>query len=276
MRLQEIFLIESSEEDRAIISLSASIISKLKAYENDKKGPEDFNSDSDFDDVDVPDDAYEDPLEDEPIEVGTIGELFDTPLEILNSVKLIVQSDYGIKNKNREERGAESIGPEDEALGYWLQAGNLILINKDHLGLPKMKSIVAHELRHALDDYKSNNKANQSKRYAAKKHKDSNMDPNNPDYDTADYWSRPNEMNARFLQVLNNMVPIIKREVNKPNSNPEKLKTILFKNLKGQLENNLLGSNMFPEKEKTQAYRRFLKRGIDFIQKEIAHQSQIN
>ena len=275
MNLQEIFLVESTEEDRELITLSSSIIKKLKKYKGEKKGLGDFGQDSDFDDLDVPDGAYTDELEDEPVKVGTIGTLCNTFLDTLENVVVEVQSDYGMKNRHAKARGSQSISDDDESLGTYYPDENTIVINSDHLGKSYMDMVVAHELRHALDDQKSGGKALSSTKYRRARNPKLRKSTKDPYYGDQSYMAEPAEINARFIQVLHNMVSIIKRHFSKKDIDVEKTKRTIMTNFYGQMEKHDI-SVYFPEKERSKQYRRLLKRGVDFIQKEIAHQQKIN
>ncbi len=101
MRLVELFLKETSMEDRAIISLASAIYSHIDKEYNfgaadnpsplTEKSPFDF-SQGDYDDEE---DNFGD-IEDPPElvhNVGTVGDLFNTPLEILNQVNIVLTTD---------------------------------------------------------------------------------------------------------------------------------------------------------------------------------------
>ena len=60
MRLQELF--ETTEEDRALISLSSAIYARLQQY---------INIDQDYTDED-----------DEVVAIGRMGDIFDTPIGV--------------------------------------------------------------------------------------------------------------------------------------------------------------------------------------------------
>jgi len=141
----------------------------------------------------------------------------------------------------------------------WDGKNDVIILNKEYLTSNVMKSTITHELRHALDDYKSNFKANKSNsRYVIPKkkiHRNSNLE----------YLAEPAEINARFLQVLHYMIPVINRSVKLPADQGNKLINNAFKKALGFYR--IL--ELFPEKEKSKDYKRLIKRGIDFIKKEL-------
>jgi hypothetical protein len=228
VKIHEI-LLETSEEDRAIISLSSSIYNYIQQYSHNT---------------------------DKHITVGKIGDIFNTPLEILNSVQIILLSNNEI---------IDMIG-EAGATGIWSGANDVIYLNKDYLTSNVMKSTVSHELRHALDDYKSNFKANKKdSRYVI---------PKNKNYRKSDleYLAEPAEINARFLQVLHYMVSVIKRAAN---LSKEQQILIIDSSFKKALQFYRI-LELFPEKEKSRDYKRLIKRGIDFIQKELSYEQRNN
>lgn len=271
MRLQELFLIETTEEDRAIISLSHAISDYINSH-YDNEDMDDLSSDNpdfDFDDdeLDIGGD------EDKPIDVGTIGQLFDTPLEILNPITIQLQSDYGIRQRRKKDTGSDVIRRpgEEDIMGLWYNTEKLMILNKDYLGSNDLKSVVSHELRHALDDFKSGFKANVSKKYSTPRDKAHRKVTNDPYVGNVSYLAEPAEINARFLQVLHAMVPVIQRAMKLA---PEKIKPFIMSKFKQGLEDNRI-AELFPQKEKSKDYKRLMKRGIDFIQKEMNHQSQL-
>jgi hypothetical protein len=263
MHLIELFVSESVNEDRAIISLAREIaryLSKIDLNEfwtDDEIEPDDeFDFEGDYD---------------APEEIGTIGELFNTPLHILNPINIQVQSDYGIRQyqKNHEAEAITLPGNKD-IMGFWFSDSKTMVLNKDYIGTKLLSTIIAHELRHALDDFKSNFKANASKRYSTPKQ--SNRSETNTSYfDNNEYLAQPSEINARFVQALYGMVPIIKKEF----QDQEKIdKRSIFDKLKHQLEINRI-SNLFPEKEKSKDYKRLMKRAVDFLEREIKYQENL-
>jgi hypothetical protein len=261
MRLVELFLTETADEDRAIISLASKIYGYIQQFDDVSTEPEEFDPDFDDDEFAEKDEKV--------ITIGQIGDLFDTPLDILDPVTLELQSSYGIKErlKKEEEPGKES---KNEVLGIWYNHNSTIVLNKDYLTANKMKSSIVHELRHALDDYKSNFEANwQNRRYTTPKKKEHRIAKH--DKDDTPYIAEPAEINARFLQVLDGMVDPIKRAVK---LEPEYANKLILGNL-----NKLLTSHriieLFPEGLQSKDYRRLIKRAIAFIDKEVAYAKSI-
>jgi len=247
MKLQELFLPESSNEDRAIISLSSSIDDYIQQF---------ANKDIDFDN--------DDDAELGIINLGKIGQIFDTPLGALNGVNLILQTDAGIVDRLEKEdsaAGGKHSRANYEAMGLWYADANTIILNMDYILSAQMKSTISHELRHALDDYKSGFKASTSKSYNTPRNS------NHLKSDDTRYIAEPSEINARFLQVLHSLVPAIRRASRLP---PENVKSRLESDLKNAMLVNRI-SELFPEKEKSKHYKRLMKRAADFIHKELEH-----
>ena len=204
--------------------------------------------------------------------MGTVGKLFNTPLEILNPVKIQLQSDYGLRKRIKNEDGLEVMGEKGVYYGLWDPNKSTMTLNKDMIDEPSVRSAIAHELRHALDDYKSDFKAGTSKRYWTPKNKDYKDVKDDPKLGDVDYFARPGEINARFVETLNSMVPIIKKAV--AEIEPKYLRSYILSEFKDTLRHHFI-SNLFPEKEKSKDYKRLLNRGIEFIRKEVEHQLKV-
>jgi len=271
MRLQELFLMESTDEDRAIISLASALWQKALKYKKPDREPEHQYHDDDFDDDDVPDD-FEEPEEDVIIKLGTIGKLLNTPLEILNPVKVQLQSDYGLRKRVKNEDGLEVMKEKGSYYGLWDPDKNTMTLNRDLIDEPAVRSAIAHELRHALDDYKSDFKAGTSTRYWTPKDKSYRGVTDDPYLGNVDYIAKPGEINARFVETLNSMVPVIKKAVK--DLEPEYLRSYILAQFKDALRHHSI-SHLFPEKEKSKDYKRLVNRGIEFMRKEVEHQLQI-
>jgi hypothetical protein len=281
MRLVELFLKETSMEDRAIISLAQAIYDYLDKNYNDgaAPAPKEFTEKAgfDFDDEvdnynDVDDDSLgdiEEPEEHE-FDVGTIGEIFNTPLEILNPIRITLLSDYGVGQRRRKEVPDEiSKAPNGEnAIGLWYGGNQEMVLNMDYLGTNTMKSVIAHELRHALDDYKSEFKANEpGGRYSTPKKTEHRRNASEPKSKEMSYLAEPAEINARFIQVLHAMVPIIGRAAK---LDPARGKQLVDRSFDKLMDTYNI-SSLFPEKTASKDYKRLLKRGVDFIDKEMTH-----
>ena len=253
MRLQELFLIETTEEDRALISLSSAINASLGKYAEVE--PE----------YDNPDD------EDEGIiRIGKIGQLFDTPIETFNGINIELRSDDSItRYANNQKKDEDVIRDPTQRmiLGVWEGTTNTMMLNIDYIGTNTLKTAITHELRHALDDHKSGFKANASKSYSTPRNKEHRRVTKDPYYGNLKYLAEPAEINARFAEVLHVMVPVIKRA---SKLEPDQVRPKIMKDLKTLLDQNRI-SELFPEKEKSPQYKRLLKRAVDFINKELAH-----
>ena len=241
MRLQELF--ETTEEDRALISLSSSIYNKVKAYSN---------TDLDYDDE-----------SDESLRLGKIGELFNTPISILDNINLELQGGEPFLIRARVDLSKHA--SSTQVYGLWEPETQSIILNIDYLDTEKVKTVITHELRHALDDYKSKFKtADDDTRYTTPKKREQRKDPESMLY----YKSRPDEINARFLEALDILVKRIPKWYNR--LQPGEIKrqvSIDFINLLSKYEI----AELFPEKTKSADYKRLVKRGYDTIQKEMKY-----
>ena len=252
MRLVELFLRETSEEDRAIISLSGPIYNLLQDY-----------ADQDLD--------WEDPVT-ETITVGKIGQFFDTPFEGIDNVTIMIQSDMALLLRARK------IDPDakDAPAGLWDANIKALIFNSDYLSTDFMKSTVAHELRHMLDDVKSEYRVAGSSKYSTPKDKmfrnrtkkgNPRPAPMHSSGENMAYLAQPAEINARFVQALRDLLPAIKRISKLPTKEArDKLHTYLIGNM-----NKHRIPDMFRTKDRSPDYKRLLKRGADFIDKELAH-----
>lgn len=237
MRLQEFFLFETSEEDRAIISLAKAIGDHLLRYEGKSN--------------------------DEIVTVGKIGDLFNTPLEILNPVVIQLQSSKGIQRDDPED-----FDEEHPTAGWWNGSDGIITINSDYLGSNSIKTFLAHELRHALDDFKSDFNANTwQNKYSAPSKKLQHNVRNDPYSKNLPYLSQPNEINARFLQALYATTGNVQRAAK--TKNPQELKDYAMKEFRRWMEYYEI-DKVFSDKNSS-AYKRLLKRGVDYLGKELNH-----
>lgn len=259
MRLQELFLVETTEEDRALISLSSSVYSYIKKYAGKR-------------------------LKDgEIVDVGTIGQLFNTPINILDPVRIQLWSHNDIlKQFPRQASSADIEDPELEGeddrniLGFWDPKEELVALNVDYLESHGLKGAVTHELRHALDDYKSEFRAGSSTRYGTPRKKEHRKDLSNDPYASdlekkKPYHAKPAEINARFAEVLHGVTAQIQHILKRSPENVRPRVMAVFKKL---LDMKHI-AHLFPEKEQSRDYKRLVKRGIDFIEKELVYvQSQ--
>ena len=241
MRLVELFLRETTEEDRAIISLANVVYSHVKKY------------------VD-----YVDTDSTEPIRLGKISDFADTPLDGFGDIQLELQAGEALGNRVATLNNEEYDGKDPT--GVWIKEGPIIVLNSEKIASERIKSTISHELRHALDDLKSSGKATSSVRYRTPKKKEHRKkDPySEKDYP---YLAEPAEINARFNQVLDGLVDSISKNLNLPVDQLWQHEMKVLKRL--FLMHNI--TSLFPEKEKSRDYKRLVKRAVDFIQKEIKY-----
>ena len=236
MRIRELIL-ETADEDRAIISLADVIYKDLQQY---------ADTELDYDETGV-------------IHIGRIGDLFDTPIPGLDRVRLEITSDEAILDLARRLHGRAT--PSDSHFGQWDPGENAISLNADYLSSNRMRSVIAHELRHAMDDMKSSNRANQSTRYRTARNPADRADP-----DSA-YGAQPAEINARFIEALNVLVPVIPKLAH--------LDTAAFRNKMTAYLNRAFElkdiADYYPEQTASPHYKRLLQRAWAFIEKELAH-----
>ena len=231
MKLFELFITETPEEDRAIVSLSSAIYGYIQQFDNETT-----------------------------ISLGKIGKLFNTPLNVLDNITLQL-ADTKSFDQAYEQSAGEPVNPNSIGYGFWDPAAETIFLNSAHL--KDIKTIISHELRHALDDYKSEFKAGDSESYfSPRKQKHKNADR------MTNYNAQRGEINARFLQVLD----ILARRINMAYKNlpPDQIKSRIMTDFTNLL-NKFKISYLFPEKEKSEDYKRLMKRAYDFIQKESSH-----
>ena len=245
MRLVELFIIETTEEDRTIISLANVIYRHVGKYSD-----------------------YVDPESTKPVPVGKIGDFADTPLDGFEDINIELQQGEALGRRvataNQEEYDGRKIG------GIWSNTGPTITLNADNVSSERIKSTIVHELRHALDDLKSEGRAGSSERYSTPKKKehrkkDPHSEKNYP------YLAAPEEINARFGEVLNGLTDSISKNAN---MRPDQLWDHEIKVLKRLLSAYDI-STLFPEREKSKDYKRLIKRAVDFIQKEIKYISSL-
>lgn len=235
MRLQDLF--ETTEEDRALISLSSSIYNKVKSYAE----------------------------LDQPIRLGKIGDMFDTPINALNdiSVELLGGKDFIQKSLDDGELSSDYDGKEVWA--FFEEDTNTIFLNSDFLERPRIKTTITHELRHALDYVKSNAYPGDANRYFTPKKKEHRKDD---PYSTLNYRAQPAEINARFVEMLDILSKRIPKWYDKLDASEIKPQlTTDFKNLLNKYEI----ADIFPEKTQSPDYKRLVKRAYDFMQKEMAY-----
>jgi hypothetical protein len=240
MRLQELF--ETTEEDRALVSLSSAIYAKLQNY---------FVTEPDYTDE-----------EQEIVSLGKIGDLFDTPIEVLNNVGLELQGGEPFIERSKESNGKKY---EGIVLAMWDESIKTIVLNLDYLDADRIRTTITHELRHALDEYKSGFFPGNAKGYFTPRKKEHRKeDP----YSTAQYRAQPAEINARFTEVLDVLsTSIIPRALKQ---SPDQARPKIMHDLNHLLLKYEI-ADLFPERTQSSDYKRLIKRAVDFVDKEIAH-----
>jgi hypothetical protein len=239
MRLRELYLVETTEEDRAIISLSSSLSDYVQKYR-----PGDI------------------------VNLGKIGDFLDTPLEGLNDISIEILPQDQLFAKIHGADAEEAYPAQGNPMGCWFPEEKTIRLNSDKIQAKGMKSIISHELRHVLDDVKSDFRSTKSSKYFTPKNKSLRSGSGDSYTDHAAYLAQPAEINARFVQVLNIMVKVIDVAVRK--ISPENRDRYIMRKL-DEYMNHYHISELFPEKEQSKDYKRLMKRAADFIQKELAH-----
>jgi hypothetical protein len=236
MHIREL-IVETADEDRAIISLADSIYQYLQKY---------ADQDLDYDETGV-------------MHIGRIGDLFDTPIVAFDTIKIVLSSDQAIVDLISRLQGHST--PEDGHIGQWDQMEKTISLNSDYLSTSRMRNVIAHELRHAMDDTKSLNRANQSIRYRTARNPQHQLDKD------AAYQAQPAEINARFIEALHILTPIVYKLAH--------LDPKVFKNKMTAYINKTFElkdiADYYPEKTANPHYQRLLKRAWTFIDKELAH-----
>ena len=248
MRLLELFLVETTEEDRALISLSSAIYAKLQPYMGEL----------DYDNVfDIP--------EQQLIKIGKIGDIFDTSLTALNDVSIEVQGgDPFIEHaKDPKETIADYEGKD--MYGFYEEDTRTVVLNLELLDRHRMKTSITHELRHALDEIKAGPTRGDANRYFTPKKKEHRK---NDPYSTIQYRARPAEINARFVEVLDILAKRIPQWHNKLSL--DEVRPKILNDLKHLLVKYEI-ADLFPEKEQSRDYKRLMKRAVDFIDKELLH-----
>lgn len=235
MRLQELFLIESTEEDRALISLSAALYPIIMQ-----------NSSAE-----------------EYVNMGKIGDLVDTPLSALNDVHIELEMPDDFMKRSEDEDDSGKDLSEVVRIAFWDPSTESVVLNLKYISRPTIRRTLTHELRHALDDVKSDYKASSSDRYMTAKKKSHRASP-----DTA-YLAKPGEINARYTQTMHLIVLKLEKLFQKFDD-VDKIRSEIMDYLSMVFETNQI-SHLFPEKEKSRDYKRLIKRAVDFIEKEIKY-----
>lgn len=247
MRILELF--ESSEEDRALISLSSAILDTTAPYRDDASTA--------------------------LVNIGKIGDLFDTSIPGLNHVSISVAGgDVFLKHYDPDaDLTKDWAGKVPHA--FWDEATHEIVLNKDLLTTHRMKTTITHELRHALDEFKSKSYPGGGAQYFRprkkshrKEYRDVKGDLTSDSRNRIPYLAQPAEINARFIEILHQLSIIIpKRYASVTPNLIKKQLTHDFKNLLAKYEI----ADLYPEKTTSKHYQRLVKRAYDFMEKEMKH-----
>lgn len=240
MLLREMFLSETANEDRAIISLAHAVSKMIRQKYPPGKGLE------------------------HSVDLGKVSDSLDTPLQSLGNVTIMLNPEGELQDETSSADRSNNI-----TNGLWEPETETIFISDRVLRKAdqSLLRILTHEFRHALDDYKSDFRAGKSKGYDT---------PKNKAYRSAaahtKYLASPAEINARFAEVMSLMTMAIQKRI-KEFGNPADIKKQLEADLHRFLEVKKI-SSLFPEKEKSKDYKRLMKRAVDFIDKELAYKLQ--
>lgn len=239
MRLQDIF--ETTEEDRALISLSSAIYTKLQDY---------VGSDQ--------------PL----VHLGKIGDMFDTPVNAMNNISVDLQQgdDFIERAKDDKETLADYVGKDVWA--FFEEDTETIVVNIALLDKHRMRTTITHELRHALDKVKSGSFPGDAKGYFTPRKKEHRPPEDEESTDTIHYRAQPAEINARFVEILDVLAKRIPQWYAK--LAPDQIKPQLTKDFNNMLVKMEI-ADIFPERTKSSDYKRLVKRAYDFMQKEMTH-----
>jgi predicted SprT family Zn-dependent metalloprotease len=248
MRLQELF--ETTEDDREISRLSATIYN----YIADNYGGMDV--------TDIPQD------------IGTVGDATGIKNSLLSDVNIKLVPDEVLKKRARTEAEKEGkkIDPymQKSTVGTWHAYHHGIELNTDFLNSNALKSTIAHELRHALDDIKSGNWANaEGNRYTTPKKKEHRVAKD--DSDKTPYLAEPAEINARFMEVQHKLAEYIPRIYKK--FKPEEIKPKILHYISRLFEEYRI-AQLFPEKTESRDYKQLMKRVMAFASAEMKDAEQ--
>lgn len=176
-----------------------------------------------------------------------------TPLEIINSVHIELVNDSTI---NR-------IGEDTDIRALWNPDNKTIYLNTEYITDPRMRRLLSHEIRHALDDFLADFKSRE--KYYTPKEKQFRYYGKDSKKKFIHYHASPSEINARFTEVLDLLHDVIEKAVK---SNRPDLFEYLMSQFKEYLESKEI-SKYFPTGVQSNDYRRLYKRGIAYIMNKI-------
>jgi hypothetical protein len=237
MRLQHIF--ETVQEDRAIVSLAIAIGSMINQ-------------------------RYAADWVKNPITLGKIGDLFNTSLIAAEDINLVLINDDDLHDVAVDQQ-LTTKESSDRYRAIWVPDNNTIYLNSNLKGTSGIAKAAAHELRHALDTFKSDGWSDIPGKYSSPRKTKSIK----PIIDRGDakliYNARRDEINARFLEALHELTAIIHQRVR--TQEPD-----VYEKIMQDFEDILVRENIlqiFPEKTNSADYKRLIKRASEYVRLEI-------
>lgn len=232
MRLQDLYLVETTVDDRNIISLAT----KLAAYLNSV----------DYNPYDI----------DDQIEISKISNVVKNPVHLLDDISVCVLSKTELIKRFKDV--VTNLVSGFSAL--WDPDTLTIYIGGDIIKSPRLSKLLSHELRHALDFVKSEERAADSIRYSRPKK------PEHRDGTRTEYLAEPIEINARYLEVVHNVAIGMAAASKNKKAGKDLIDAGLDLFWDFMKKKNI--SFLFPEKEKSKDYKRLVSRGYQFIENE--------
>jgi hypothetical protein len=231
------FITETTSQDKLIVKLANEINSLINKYE------------------------YNEKVIKQGLYLGKIEKISkidnESDIAILNPVHIELVSDSYMNKIAPGKTGARAL---------WDPNIKTVYLNTDYIGDPRMARLIAHELRHALDSYLSDFDSGKGYDIPRKKEYRYSGDPlKDPKRARTDYLARPSEINARFLEVLHLITPVIEHAVKTKKSDAFNYS---FDKLKYYLKKKEI-LDLFPEGTESTDLRRLYNRGIDYITHKI-------
>lgn len=223
MRIQEIIL-ETTEDDRSISTLAARLRKRVIAFAADKPRG------------------------------GVIGKLAElvngTPLESMAGVTLqVLPNSLFYKSLGDPEKDPKA----GSVHGFWDPDRNRIVLNLRHVQALSLSKTIAHELRHALDDIKSDYRASDpDNRYG--KHPEGSL-------------YQPDEINARYAESMH--IAILKiGKLAREGWTKTELMSELPEIIEFAFKANLI-THVMPTRYSDRAYRHLVSRAYRLLSAEI-------
>lgn len=183
--------------------------------------------------------------------VGSIGKLVPNSSPELHDVIVKIGSDKHL---------GSDVG------GLYDPGTNTVWVNFTILGYPNSASLIAHELRHALDHIKSKGKAFLSTKYSTPKKKE-HRTSNHPEIGDAAYLADPGEINARLVEVAREVLLSLHKEAKKGNPDLESLRASGIMSMYRHLDEYDIGQ-LFPERTESKQYKRLVSRIMQLVDNE--------